>query len=317
MSRSPVTSPAPRTWRDLPQHVAPRAKSPAARRRRAAGRLKVILAVVVVGGLGFGAYEVWRTMQTHPDLFDTAGQREPLRETTLETDGVLDLAWVQTALGLPEGVAMVDLDLFVLRDRLLASGQVSTAVLQRRFPDTLEVRLVERSPVMRLRARPADGRQRDYLLARDGVIFEGAGYDAALLRRLPWLGGVALARAGEGFAPLEGMERVAELLATAAGHIPRRYADWQVVSLERYASDGEIVVRLREGPEVIFGTREDFFSQVARLDLILDRTQARPGQTPRLINLAVGASQVPVALETAAVAVSPPSPRSQPRRPNT
>jgi cell division protein FtsQ len=137
------------------------------------------------------------------------------------------------------------------------------------------------------------------------------------LLSLPWLAGVALAQAETGFAPLPGMARVADLLATAAGNIPRRYADWQVVSLERYASDGEILVRTKGGPEVIFGTREDFFTQVARLDLILERAQSRPDQPLRAINLAVGPSQVPVALDAspAATLVSPP--RSQPRRPNT
>ena len=317
MSKAHATSPAPRTWRDLPQRVAPRAMTAAGRKRRSRQRLRWILGLVVVAALGVGGYEVWRTTRAHPDMFNGAGQSEPLREITLETDGVLDLAWVKASLALPAEVGMMDLDLFVLRDRLMATGQVGAAVLTRRFPDTLEVRLIERSPIMRLRARPADGRLRDFLLARDGVIFEGTGYEERLLLSLPWLAGVALAQAETGFAPLPGMARVADLLATAAGNIHRRYADWQVVSLERYASDGEILVRTKGGPEVIFGTREDFFTQVARLDLILERAQSRPDQPLRAINLAVGPSQVPVALDAspAATLVSPP--RSQPRRPNT
>lgn len=310
MSESVSVPPAARSWRDIPQDITPRAMSPVGRRRMTWGIVKTVAMLVIVAALAFGGWEVWRTWQANPQVISGAGNSEPLRHITMRTDGVLDQAWVESTLALPEGVGMMDLDLYALREQLTASGQVATAVLTRNFPDTLEVVLVERSPVLRLRAPAGDGELRDFLLARDGTIYLGAGYREQLVDSLPWLAGMKLERDGFGFAPLADMGRVADLLATASSNAPRMYADWQVVSLERFETDGQILVKSGQVPQVIFGTREDFFTQVARLDLILDRMQRRPGEVVRSINLAIGPNQVPVAFESTFDPSLPVPPRS-------
>jgi cell division protein FtsQ len=59
-----------------------------------------------------------------------------------------------------------------------------------------------------------------------------------------------------------------------------------------------VLVRTSEVSEIVFGTRDDFYRQIARLDYILDEIRARPAATPvRSINLAIGGRQVPVAFE--------------------
>ncbi len=288
--------PRARNWRDIPQEIQPRRMSSVGRRRMAwaVGRSLVLVAAVLAAA--WGGWEIWRTLQADPQRLIASSENRPVEQILLQTNGVLDDEWLQGTLGLEADATLMELDLFALRSRLTASGQVRTAVLVREFPATLRVTLEERSPVVRLKARLDGPDARVFLVARDGTVFNGHGFERRLLRSLPWLGGVRLRRAGEGFEPLPGIAQLAELLATARDSMPDRYATWRVVSLEKVSSDGQILVQTTEVPEIIFGLREDFYSQIARLDLILDETQRRVTSPVRSINLAVGASQVPVAL---------------------
>jgi hypothetical protein len=93
------------------------------------------------------------------------------------------------------------------------------------------------------------------------------------------------------------MRAVSDLLASAKLEAEGLYRTWQVISLARLAADGEIEVHTREGMKIIFGTREDYLRQIARLDLLVDES-TDPTRPLRMVNLALG-SQVPVAYGTA------------------
>ncbi len=287
--------PPARSWRDIPQEIAPRQMSSVGRRRLTFAGLRTLATIIALVAIGWGGYEIWRTLQINPQRLVAASDDRPVETIALDTDGVLDLGWVKETMALDPEDGLMELNLFALRSRLTAAGQVRTAVLVREFPTTLNVVLEERSPVVRIKARTRDPEARTFFVASDGTVFSGYGYDAQLERSMPWLGGVRLLRSGEGFEPLDGIDRLADLLGTARGGIPDRYATWRVVSLERMNSDGQILVQSTEVPEIIFGMREDFYSQIARLDLILDETKLRAVPPPRSIDLSVGASQVPVA----------------------
>jgi len=236
-----------------------------------------------------------------------AGRVPPVRELLLSTDGVLDRAWLARALALPKNATLMDLDLGQLRARLLASGQARTAAIIRKFPSALAVSISERSPVARL-LTPAGGDTPPMLLvARDGVAYDGAGYNPAMVDSLPCLEGVNLARRGGGFAPIEGMDTVADLLSRAQLDAEPIYRTWQTVSLARLASDGEIDVLTRDGLKVIFGTQEPFFRQLAKLDLLLDAAAGKPDQVVREINLSLG-GQVSVAIGAAPAPQQAPAP---------
>ena len=169
---------------------------------------------------------------------------------------------------------------------MLVDPQVRTAVLTRKFPDTLVVTLQERSPVVRLRVADRSGQPRDYLVARDGVVFPGVNYAPELVAALPWLDGVTLAPlARGGFAPVAGLETVADLLETAQINVPNLRRTWRVIGMERFASYGEILVRTEQVKEITFGLRDDFLTQVALLDAVLAgrlETQSAPANLLRL-----------------------------------
>ncbi|HWA88097.1 MAG TPA: FtsQ-type POTRA domain-containing protein, partial [Opitutus sp.] len=294
MNRREIIAPPARSWREIPQQVKPRAMSPEGRRRAVWSAVKTVTAIAVAGGLAWSGAQVVAMLQGNAKKIAAAGEARPVKDVVLITDGVLDQAWLGRTLALPKGATLMQLDLYQLRARLTASGQVRAATLARTFPATLTVTLTENSPVARVMAQEAGEPPHMLLVARDGTVFAGEGFDPAMVETLPWLDGVALTRKGAGFAPIAGMEKAADLLGKAKLEAEHLYRSWQVVSLAQLASDRQIVVQTRDGTKIVFGTAADFFPQLARLDALLDAARAKTSEPIREINLAVG-PEVPVA----------------------
>ncbi len=296
-------SPAARNWRDIPQEVKPRAMSRGGRRRAIFSWVRTTIftiALIGCGALVWLGYEVWHE-QSH--VLTHAASLPPVKEIALSTDGVLDEAWVKRTFALQAGATLMDLDLQQLHDRMLNGGQVLAASLTRRFPSTLAVQLTERSPVARVMVQPSgEELPRELLVARDGVVYTGIGYDPAMLRSLVWLDGFRLVRAEGRIQPIAGMAQVADLIAKARNEAPHLYATWKVVSLARLQSDGELEVRSAEVEKIIFGANQDFFRQLAQLDMLLEIAQSQPDRPLREVNFAIGRTadgrmQVPVLLD--------------------
>jgi hypothetical protein len=288
-----------RSWRSIRQEVSSPAMSRRGHRRRLFAWLKISGLTASVALAGWAVYELAHSWTTDRAALTTAVHSAPVRETVLITDGVLSQKWVADTLALPKGASLMALDLRALRDRLLSHGQIRVAVLTRSFPDTLVVTLQERSPVARIQARDTSGRTKQLLVAKDGMAYEGIGYDQPLLGTLPWLDGVRLVREGKGYAPISGMADVSALLSTAQLQAPHLYRDWLIVSLERLESADEILVRTQDVPQVVFSRKRDFYKQVAQFDYVVDAAQALPEATGlQTVNLTLE-GQVPVRLQGA------------------
>ena len=277
-----------RSWRSIRQDVQPVALSSKGRRRRNVAWLKYSALCLGVGFAGWGTYAVVHSWENDRAALATAVRSEPVREISLITDGTLTKKWVAETLGLAKNASLMALDLAVLRDRLTANGQVRVAVVARSFPDMLVVTLQERSPVARVQVQDSGGRPKQLVVARDGVIYDGFNYDKQLLASMPWLDGVKLARAGNGYAPITGMDAVSSLLSTAQLQAPHLYREWLIVSLARLAESDEIVVKTQEIPQIVFSRREDYFRQVAQLDYVIDAARSQPDAALTQVNLTLG-----------------------------
>jgi cell division protein FtsQ len=179
----------------------------------------------------------------------------------------------------------------VLEDR-----QVLTVGMRKIFPDRLEVQVTERLPVARVRVALGEA-PRDLLVARDGVVFAGTGFDPMMIRTLPWLDGIALAQDGAHFAPVPHMETVTRLLAEAQFSAPHLYHQWLSVSLARMELDREIEVTFKSGTKARFSAKGRFFVQLAHLDHIVG-TYGRSSRARLHIDLTLG-RDVPVTIEMA------------------
>lgn len=247
-------------------------------------------------GVGWGVWFLAGTLSQSPRHVPEVAKTVPVRRLELKTSagGALDVAWLERTLGLPRDVALMELDLERLRARLLADGQVITATLARQFPDRLIVRITERMPVARVRVE-FDGQARDLLVAPDGFVFQGTGFDPAMLNSLPWLSGIALVPNGAGFRPISGMPAVAQLLADAQFAATHLYQSWMSVSLARLAVDRELEVTTRNGTTIVFSAAGEFFVQLATLDYLIEKLANTPVARAR-IDLTLGRN-VPVMIE--------------------
>ena len=300
--------PSTRSWRDISQPVKPRVMSRGGRLRLALSVARSALLVALVAGLGWGIWLVVDALR-HPVRAEPAALGSaPLRPPELQTarDGVLDQAWLARTLALPSGVSLMELDLSLLRSRLLEDRQVLTASLTRHFPDRLRVQITERLPIARVRLE-VGGVQSDYLVARDGIIYAGTGYDPALLRSLPWLDGLTLAREGGGLRATEDVESVARLLAAAQFSAVHLYREWQTISLARLASDRELEVTTKQGLTVVFSAKGEFFPQLGKVDYLVEKLGRLPPGRAR-IDLSLG-REVPLTIEP------PAAPTARPARP--
>lgn len=291
-----TTEPPGRSWRSIRQNVSAPAMSRRGRRRQLLGWFKAGFLTASVTLAAWGIYELAHAWESDRAALASAVHSAPVREIALVTDGVLSKQWVTGVLALPKGVSLMALDLAALRDRLLAHGQVRVAVLTRNFPDTLVVTLQERSPVARVQASEGFGLTRQLLVAKDGVAYEGIGYDQPLLASLPWLDGVRLIKSGNGYAPIPGMADVSALLTTAQLQAPHLYRQWLIVSLARLEEADEITVKAQDVPRIVFSRKRDYFKQIAQLDYVIDTTNALPEAGLQSINLTLE-NQVPVRLQ--------------------
>ena len=284
-----------RSWRDIRQEVKPLAMSRQGRFRRRLEWMKIGLVCALAAGGLWGLYELVHSWKTDRAALATAVHSEPVREIALITEGgVLTKKWVGEVLALPKAASLMALDLGVLRDKLLAKGQVRVAVVTRSFPDTLVVTLQERTPVARLQASEGDGRAKQLLVARDGVVYDGFNYGKQMLASLPWIDGVRLVKTGDGrYEPIAGMADVAALLSTAQLEAPQLYRGWLIVSLARLEATDEIVVKAQDIPEIIFSRKRDFLRQIAQLYYVVDSVRIMPEPMLLSVNLALD-GQVPV-----------------------
>ena len=296
------------------------------RRRLAWSILRLSVVVVVIVGVLVGVWQVTSELRENPRNLPAVAA-VPLNPPRLQTDGLLgaDATWLVRTLALPRSATLISLDLDALRDRLLAQTQVRTAVLTKIFPSTLNVRLTERMPVARVMAQVASGEPQALLVARDGVVFPGIGYDTIMLNSLPWLEPMKLIRTAAGFQPIDGMGAVSDLIAKTKLEAEHLYKSWRVVSLARFNADAEIEVRTLGGGTIVFSATSDYFTQLANLDLTLDRISAQ-GATFKRINLANGRDvtvtlNVPLVPATTALGagVTPANPNTVPlvRKPSS
>jgi POTRA domain, FtsQ-type len=320
MSQSTHNLPTTRSWRDIPQPVRPVSMGREGKKRLLLATGNIVGLILVLGGAVWGGYHLFSVWSTTPTSITAPTKGVPIRDFVVRTDGVLDKPWVQRTLELPKAVSLMELNLADLKRRLEESGQVSKAVLERRFPDVLAVTLQERTPVARVRALIGNADPVSFMVSRDGTVYSGFGYDVQMSDALPYIDGVKLIREGSAFVPLEGMEAVADLLGTAQASAPALYHSFKIVSLARFALDRTLTVKSTDVEVITFGASQDsFYRQIARLDYILEETRRQnTGNVLKSVNLAVGDKQVPVAFDTASADREPSrSPAASATRPGS
>jgi len=288
-----VEHPGAQSWRGISQGVSPRAMSAPGRRRFSMNIVRGAFTVVALAALAAVGVYLVHGFERPAETLAPVVKADPLREIVVLTDGVLTDAWAKEALNLPEGIALMAVDLDAARAALLRTGQVKGVVVARDFPDTLVVTVEERVPVIRIMAAIEPGGLEPLVVSRDGVVYRPVNNSPAMIHALPWLDGVRLTRQGEGFAPLSGIGDVSDLLIAVQQEAPHLAPAWRVVSMEEAP---RLVVRTREIKQIVFDN-VNVRRQLAWLDHILDQESRRAEPRPiERIDLSIAARAQPPAV---------------------
>ncbi|MEM8549604.1 MAG: hypothetical protein AAGF10_02340 [Verrucomicrobiota bacterium] len=275
------------SWHNIKQSSAGRAVTTIARKRKLTLGLKayglIAAALALLAVVGGGIY----FLNKKPSTLLTTSTTQPLRQVYFETDGVLTQAWLTERLDIPTGVRLSDVDIAGLRRDLLAAGQVSEVRVAKHYPDALVVQLHERVPLVKLVIRDAAGRKGLRLVDKQGVVYHGEHYAIDYLAQLPFVVVGEVIPEGDGFEPIVGMNKVAELLQTVWREYPSLYPDWQYISLNDYepAMEGlgaTIRVQTHGGEQLVFEPGH-FAEQLGRLELIL--TDEEVQSLPRIARI--------------------------------
>ena len=267
-----------------------RIQSPVARKRRFIRIGKVLgamlLFALIVGGIAGGVVAL---MQRETPIEVTTPSK-PVERILFDTDGVLPDSWLGSVIELRRGLTLMEIDIHQMKRRLEAHGQVKSASVERVFPDALKIRVREREPVLRMRVAGAGGKPELRIVARDGTLYQGVGYPAASLRRMPYL--VPYRHADGRVQPMRGIERVAELLEVTRRTQPNFFRAWQIVSLKYYSGDPDLpgqVIQVQTSivPRIIFGLNTDYAQQLDRLAVVLNYVQSRGNPALKRIDLSL------------------------------
>lgn len=217
---------------------------------RAAGTLAVAAATValVLGGL-CAAYD-----------YAVANPRLAVERIEVRGNRVYRPEEVAARASLAKGEAILNLDLAAIEARLEADPRIARAVVRRILPDAVEVEVVERRPIARLRI---GGEM--YGVDAEGVPFplipsaEDVAFPALSLERLSPKAGEALPR------------EVAGAALDAAAALPEDLAGR--VSEIRVEADGGVILVLANGPTVRLG-KQDLERRIGELAELLERPEA-------------------------------------------
>ncbi len=252
------------SWRQIRQNASRKVVTSHARKKLFKAVFRSVLAVALVGGIGVGVYfgvEHWQSVKS----VTTVLPAQPLREIRFASDGVLTQRWVESALALPEGIDTMSIDIHDVKNRLESFGQVKAATI-RRGADWLEISVRERTPVVKLATRGADGGVVELLVDREGHVYQGFGYNRHEIAGLLFLDGVRLQRQGNGFRRLPGIDQVDDLLRLARSQFPHLVQSWKVVDCRDLP---RLRVRSDDIREIAFGENAaDYSDQLRWLDMV-------------------------------------------------
>lgn len=292
-NKSSTAAAGAQSWRELAGSNHSRINSPQAKKRRRLKLFKLFFGVIVLVAIVAACYWAGRYLQQSKETLTIKTPSQPVQRLLFNTDGVLPDQWVRAVIKLRPGTSMMEVDIYGLKQKLEAQGQVKSASVERVFPGDLKITLQERTPVLRLAIEDTSGKRKVRIVARDGTVYDGTGYPKSMLQRLPYI--LPYRHPDGSYLPLRGVDRVADLLDYARNNSPELLATWQVVSLRHYSGELELpgqVIEVRSGsiPRVIFSASADYGKQLDRLKYILSYIRSRDNQSIERVDLSLHGS---------------------------
>ncbi|MGB0372605.1 MAG: cell division protein FtsQ/DivIB [Opitutales bacterium] len=263
-----------RSWKALSQDVGEVPVTPFAWRKRLLPIGKAIAACAILAAVCWGLFSMrgkFDDMQRN--VLSGMGEDPVIREIRFETDGVLSESFIKKHLDLYEGVALMDVDIFDIKQRLEDFEQIRSASVERSISNAfINIRVSERQPIFKMVVQGAQGSELR-LVDGDGVSFKAHGFGRNTMVRLPAIGGVALRHEAGVYLPIEEIVNLNHLQNTIREMTPHWFMAVDSIVLRPKSAQSDIlghyfVVRTNWCDELILdgATLE---TQLIRLDRLL------------------------------------------------
>lgn len=119
-------------------------------------------------------------------LWKTKEQTQPLQKLLYTTDGLLTETWFVEHVAVPWNQALLSVDLEKLQKCILQFSQIQNVEIQRQFPNTLKIALVERKPCAKIGIK-FKGQRKLLLVDSAGYLFNPLCYKKNIIQQLPTL----------------------------------------------------------------------------------------------------------------------------------
>jgi cell division septal protein FtsQ len=257
------------------------------------GFLKFFSLLLALSGLVYGGVVSFYWIEKNANIESIFAQ--PVNQIKFQTNGVLNEQWLRSFFSFPRGIDIMAVDIFAIKQKIERCSQVKEAHIERQFPDTIKVTLVERIPILRVLV--CEGQlHREMFVDGEGVIFSCEKIAEIEQKMMPFLSGTTLKRTGnDQYEKVEALEKVCELLTLAKMRYWPIYAQMEVVSIEKLRKKNvpwsRINVRCHCASSVIFKD-SDFDEQLKRLSFILSTQKVRNNLPVERIDLSFGKDAV-------------------------
>lgn len=274
-------------WRKLKEGSPETRKKPLSWRARfksLSSWIKRILVAAAIVAAGSGAYYVYSNFYVDEIL---SGKTGNIKNIELKTDGAITGKWLGAFLKIPPRAKLDDINIFAVKKSLEDLEQVTSASVERIYPDVLRITITELKPMMRVTVK-INGGPRTYLMSPNGVFFRPVSMDRSFIEKLPRIEDARISFDGSRPRPYANAHKVREFLAYAQKLMPEELAKWRAINVRELDSVilPLIIVKTEGGAQIVFAT-QDYQKQFDRLDYILRYSQQRPLKSIERIDLSL------------------------------
>ncbi|MDR1457391.1 MAG: FtsQ-type POTRA domain-containing protein [Puniceicoccales bacterium] len=238
------------------------------------GKWKTFLLVFVAFGIALvviGVVFCKKSNTFHPSSIPSANE---LKRVIFKTNGKITSPWLAHELHIRKGTDLFSLDISSMRERLETISQIRNVLIEKRYPDTLYVKINECVPMLKLIAN-VDGEKKLLLVdEEDGRIFSPICYGREdVLDLLPVNLNLKTKNKIQ-FLPQEGISSVRELIAILKGEFLDIFQSIKFLDLRNYDHrQGAIwsTIGLHLKNEIVVVLKpQDFHLQLMKLDYLIN-----------------------------------------------
>jgi cell division septal protein FtsQ len=224
---------------------------------------------------GFGLY----FFETHITPKKIPANQCQLHKIQFSSNGTITGHWLAKALSIRKNIRLSEVDISAIKKRLLTFSQVRDVYVEKRFPDSMIIKISERHPLLKFAIRKGDAVELLFVDSQDGTIFTAACMPKSLMLATPYVD-LKLETSKNspiGLKNVQGIEIIAQLVNALRMEYPEIYKQIRKFSLKKYdcrngAAWSRIEVTLKNGQTIAFG-HQHIDIQLVNLDYLISERE--------------------------------------------